>query len=1212
MKNEKKKMKQVLASALLLSVCSMQAPALALPTLSASAEIISGNKNAVEGGYQSITSNASFSNVTFSENYLGETYYNIKAEDFKLSDFDIADSANRNASGGGVFYVNQKGITVDVKDSIFTNNQALGNPNATDVDGAAISLVNGTVNIENCIFSGNISEQGAINQYSYKGGLRDSVINITGSEFTNNTARDVGALGIFNVASIAKTAFTNNRTLDTSGDGGGAIFLGSEANTSLNEVTFTTNTSAVNGGAISMRDFIQGDNSNAKLDIINSTFTGNVAAKNGGAIYNTFFNSTNNPDYVTITGGKFEANKAKNGGAIYNDALESSSEISSAIIDNVVFDGNIASVSGGAIYTKGGLTITNSKFTNNHLEENTAYSGGAIFVNAYNQTVDISNSLFEGNTALTAGADGAAISLREGKLIVTDSQFIGNKADQGTINQYVSGRGSEMTISGCLFQDNEALDVGAIGVFQEATIKNTQFINNKATLEAANGGEGGGAIFVGSEGALAAIENVVFNGNYSASVGGAIATRNENRGNNTDGSLSLNQTTFTSNSAVGNGGAIYSAFDNVSIIASVFEGNSSGANGGAIYNAPAGIYTTTPAYANIVDTSFTNNTAAGLGGAIYANSDVYINAIASNVTFSGNTDKNGANDIYMAGADSTLYLNATEGQQLVIDSGVDGDDYKIIINSGKTKAPSPARLYAMRASSGSGYGGTIVVGGAVAGADIEHNAGVLKLSEVSNVDESTISVASGATLDTVNGMIEDIGSNITLQDGATLKVDLDASGNNADNFSGANVEGSVVIDEINAVGSTGETNLSTLNIAEALGLSNANVTISQAAMDKTYTVMTPIRKMNGIIDQNGMMTFAPTGNGYKDFNPAVMAAPVAAQLGGYLTQLNAYNQAFHNMDMYMLMTSGQRKALKNQYKVASLVGGVEAAHKDKNMWFNPYASYEKVKLDDGPKVSNAGYGMFFGGETDLKELGHGWDGVFGAYAGYNGSHQSYDGVSIYQNGGSLGLVGMAYKDNFFTGLTINIGANAATADTKFGNEDFSMLMGGIASKSGYNFEFKDGKLILQPSLMLSYTAVNTFDYDNGANVDISSDVLQAIHLEPGLKVIGNLKNGWQPYAGVSFVWNIMDKAKFQANNVSLPEISVKPYVKYGVGVRKSWGERLSGFLQTYITNGGRNGVGFQAGFSFAIGKDYGSKVNTSGKLPEIKKLELSLKNTNHS
>ena len=37
----------------------------------------------------------------------------------------------------------------------------------------------------------------------------------------------------------------------------------------------------------------------------------------------------------------------------------------------------------------------------------------------------------------------------------------------------------------------------------------------------------------------------------------------------------------------------------------------------------------------------------------------------------------------------------------------------------------------------------------------------------------------------------------------------------------------------------------------------------------------------------------------------------------------------------------------------------------------------------------------------------------GGYVGYNGSHPKYGGVSIYQNGGTLGLVGMAYKGNFF-------------------------------------------------------------------------------------------------------------------------------------------------------------------------------------------------------
>ena len=233
----------------------------------------------------------------------------------------------------------------------------------------------------------------------------------------------------------------------------------------------------------------------------------------------------------------------------------------------------------------------------------------------------------------------------------------------------------------------------------------------------------------------------------------------------------------------------------------------------------------------------------------------------------------------------------------------------------------------------------------------------------------------------------------------------------------------------------------------------------------------------------------------------------------------------------------------------------------------------------------------------MYDLGHGWDGMWGAYLGYNGSHQNYDGVSIYQNGGTLGLTGMLYKGNFFTGLTANVGASAAEASAMYGKEDFAMLMSGVASKTGYNFEFADGKFILQPSLMLSYSFVNTFDYHNAAGVKVKSDPLNAIQVEPGIKLIGNLKHGWQPYLGVSMVWNIMDKTKFKANDVSLPDLSVKPYVRYGVGVRKTWGERFTGFLQAFVTNGGRNGVGLQGGFSWSIGKDY-SKASFEKKEPK--------------
>ena len=155
----------------------------------------------------------------------------------------------------------------------------------------------------------------------------------------------------------------------------------------------------------------------------------------------------------------------------------------------------------------------------------------------------------------------------------------------------------------------------------------------------------------------------------------------------------------------------------------------------------------------------------------------------------------------------------------------------------------------------------------------------------------------------------------------------------------------------------------------------------------------------------------------------------------------------------------------------------------------------------------------------------------------------------------------------------------------YGSEEFPMLMTGIASKTGYNWELgNNGKFIIQPSLLMSYSFVDTFSYTNAAGLRIKSDPLNAINITPGLKFIGNLKNGWQPYAAIQMVWNIMDKTDFNANNTALPDMSVKPYIQYGIGVQRRWGERFTGFFQTMIRNGGRNGVALSAGFRWAIGK----------------------------
>jgi hypothetical protein len=189
----------------------------------------------------------------------------------------------------------------------------------------------------------------------------------------------------------------------------------------------------------------------------------------------------------------------------------------------------------------------------------------------------------------------------------------------------------------------------------------------------------------------------------------------------------------------------------------------------------------------------------------------------------------------------------------------------------------------------------------------------------------------------------------------------------------------------------------------------------------------------------------------------------------------------------------------------------------------------------------------------------------------------------YQNGGLLGGTMTLYKGNFFNATTISVGASVSDSRTMYGSEDFAMLYSGVANKTGYNFEFKEGKCILQPSLLLGYTFVNAFDYTNAAGVRIDNDSLHAVQVAPGVKFIGNTKAGWQPYLSVSMVWNVMGRTDVVADGVRLPSMSIKPYVQYGVGVQKRVKDNFMAYGQAMLYNGGRNGVSLTAGFRWALG-----------------------------
>ncbi len=1098
---------------------------------------------------------------------------------------------NSSLSGGAIFTESD----MQIGNAVFDGNSA------TEWAGA-VYVTNGALTVENGTFTNNTAGWGG----AIIAGTNNSNLVINNGTFENNSALAYGAVGVFKNAAFTNSKFIDNKATDANDDGGGAMFVGSEgAIAKLDNVTFRGNTSASSGGAIGTRvaenaNGSKNDNSAAVLNITNSTFEGNTAETTGGAIDNHFYSAASGISNSTFTG-----NSAAQGGAIYNHGdTDNQGNAANLRMDSVTMTENSATGNGGAIYNEADMSINNLTATGN----TSGGSGGVIYAKGLvaDAVTKVTNSTFDGNSADSWG--GVAF-VTNSKFDVENSAFTGNTATYG--GAIASGTtNSNLVIDNSSFENNTALAIGAVGVFKTATITNTSFVGNKAT-DAAD--DGAGALFLGAE-SQTIIENAVFENNYSASRGGAIATRDILQGNNVEGKLDISNTSFVNNEAVGDGGAIYNAFynsqanpQNVSVVGVTFDGNKAGGNGGAIYNAAADLGGSVSSV-YITDSSFTNNSSAGQGGAIYSHGTVNIEAKNADVTFANNTSGSGSNDIYMAAAGSELNIKAAEGRTVSLSSGIAGESYLLNINL------NPVTFARLRASTPQNYTGSVVIGSAIQNATVNVASGELHLAEGSSLVDSTLTMGDGTTLNTINNAVDSFDSNVTLGDDVSLLVDVNLSNGTADNFSEANQQGAVVVDGINYLGNTTANSIN-MNLAQALGVDPSNLTITEALQQTQQTILTPVRYLTGSVSADGTMSFVPTGNSYRDFNSAIMAAPVAAQLGGYLNQLNSYDQAFMNMDMRMLMNSEERQALrrKNSYAAADtstpmVYSPIFQPEKNKGGWVRAYSTFENVKLQGGPKVSNVMYGTYFGGDSDMYTLENGAEVQYSLYAGYNGSHQAFGGNSLWQNGGTLGATAAIYKDNFFSALTANVGANVVDGSTMYGKEDFPMLMSGIASKTGYNWELASGKFIVQPNYLMSYSFVNTFDYTNAAGVRVKSDPLHAIQIAPGVKFIGNLPKGWQPYVNLRMVWNIMDDTKFTAADASLPQLSVKPYFEYGVGVQKRWGERFTGFFQAMLRSGGRNGISLGMGFRWAIGKAPQKMKANATKTPTMPQPQVKLSN----
>lgn len=549
--------------------------------------------------------------------YDGVTIQNFKktASSALASDYIESLSVPENIGGAAIVLSSAK---LTMNGGTICGNEVNTTASASGFGGAIFNY--GTVEIHGGTFDGNTGYRGGA-IYNY----RDMFA--YGGTFSNNTAVDGGAIyqanSQYSNYNFKGTTFSSN---SASGNGG-AIWQNVKAGFCIDVLTeaatepsgeptvtkcvFENNSATGNGGAIY---------SNGSVQILDGVFTGN-SATNGGVLYQ-FFGATDvdtprnveiragtfhdnhatanggvlyaiNGTPVFITGGSFTENGAANGGAIYV------SDDCKVDISDAIFDGNVATADGGAIYlTTDGASKKGAKVN---------LSGVNIFQNNGRYTVDIASTptivytghggaIYASGTSTVLTVEGSVVENEAGKLIdVTgkESAVLVTELPLFYENCAVSGGaiyatdGAKVDIYAGSFIQNHASDNGGAMYFYTSTEdeKLTAFTKQVALPDGSEMTETyyliAGADIAGAKATING--KVTVSNNTAATRGGALYVSGRLTELKINGS-DENVLSVTENNAGGNGGAMYATNGaKVDIDSGVFSSNSVEGNGGSLY-----------------------------------------------------------------------------------------------------------------------------------------------------------------------------------------------------------------------------------------------------------------------------------------------------------------------------------------------------------------------------------------------------------------------------------------------------------------------------------------------------------------------------------------------------------------------------------------------------------------------------------------------------
>jgi uncharacterized repeat protein (TIGR01451 family)/CSLREA domain-containing protein len=506
------------------------------------------------------------------------------------------------------------------------------------------------------------------------------------------------------VAAIAALTLAGGLVAASSATAGTNYTVTSTTDAPLSNPSGTTCVSTATGGACTLRAAIQAaDNAGgaSTITLPAGTYTLTIASTGADNPANGDLDVKGSSTAITLTGAgasstiinanhldRAFAVQAGESLAVSGVTIENGAQPAFGASSNSTDDGY-----GGAIYTDGVLSVTNSVLTGN-----SAYAdGGAVYADAAATSTSITSSTVSEDSARE---EGGAIRILSGNVTLTGDTLSNNSGggDGGTLTDDESGHtaGTLRISATSIASSVSGSDGGAIYLYDTGLIN----IAGSTIDDATSDNEDGGAINDEGSSAMTVTNSTFANDTAGYEDGGAIYT---------DGvDVSLSGSTFQGDTA-GEGGALYlygtSATALQTITNSSFVDDSAGdAEGGAIADDLGDL--------QVSGSTFSGDNGADYGGALYYESGDGL--ALTNDTFDGNGAGEDGGAIYFdqsAGTGTIALLNDT----ITRNTSYDG---------GGIYAPGDANVIENTIVAGNAGGATTSGGGDCGGSSPTDNAGV--------------------------------------------------------------------------------------------------------------------------------------------------------------------------------------------------------------------------------------------------------------------------------------------------------------------------------------------------------------------------------------------------------------------------------------------------------------------------------------------------------